>query len=329
MDEAQYRPCRFADKLHSQRNTFKNILKIKNLHDLEVFVSAAEQGSLSAAARQLDLSPALASACLKRLEGELGSPLMVRSTRSLRLTLEGERLLPAARLALSGLRNAVEEIATGRRIVRDHLQISMPSDLGRNLLLGWLDDFQARYPEVTFRLELSDRPADIYRQPVDLAIRYGVQADSGLVALPLLPGNRRLLCAAPDYLAHHGAPANPADLATHNCLRFRVADGLHEQWRFERNGEEIRVSVDGDRISDDGDAVRRWAVAGRGIAYKSRLEVVPDLLAGRLLALCPEWAGESAPLSLLCADRRQLSPTVVLLRSHLVDCCQKLDKKLG
>jgi len=284
---------------------------------------------LSAAARQLDLSPALASACLKRLEAELGSPLMVRSTRSLRLTLEGERLLPAARLAISGgLRTAVEEIATGRRIVRDHLQISMPSDLGRNLVLGWLDDFQTRYPEVTFRLELSDRPADIYRQPVDLAIRYGIQADSGMVALPLLAGNRRVLCAAPDYLARHGTPATPADLAEHNCLRFRLGEGIHEQWRFERGDEILQVTVDGDRISDDGDAVRRWAVAGRGVAYKSRLDVVPDLLAGRLIQLCPEWSGESAPLSLLCADRRQLSPTVVLLRNHLAECCKSLDEKL-
>lgn len=328
MDAAQYLPSLIADKLPDPRNTFKNILKIKNLHDLEVFVCAAEQGSLSAAARQLDLSPALASACLKRLEAELGSPLMVRSTRSLRLTLEGERLLPAARLAISGLRTAVEEIATGRRIVRDHLQISMPSDLGRNLVLGWLDDFQTRYPEVTFRLELSDRPADIYRQPVDLAIRYGVQADSGLVALPLLAGNRRVLCAAPVYIARHGMPESPADLADHNCLRFRIADGIHEQWRFERAGDSTQVTVNGDRISDDGDAVRRWAVAGRGIAYKSRLDVVPDLLAGRLVQLCPEWSGESAPLSLLCADRRQLSPTVVLLRSYLVDCCKSLDDKL-
>ncbi len=284
---------------------------------------------MSAAARQLDLSPALASACLKRLEAELGSPLMVRSTRSLRLTLEGERLLPAARLAISGgLRTAVEEIATGRRIVRDHLQISMPSDLGRNLVLGWLDDFQTRYPEVTFRLELSDRPADIYRQPVDLAIRYGIQADSGMVALPLLAGNRRVLCAAPDYLARHGTPATPADLAEHNCLRFRLGEGIHEQWRFERGDEILQVTVDGDRISDDGDAVRRWAVAGRGVAYKSRLDVVPDLLAGRLIQLCPEWSGESAPLSLLCADRRQLSPTVVLLRNHLAECCKSLDEKL-
>lgn len=300
-------------------------MKIRNLQDLDLFVRAAELGSLSAAARQLDLSPALASASLKRLEAELGVPLMLRSTRSLRLTREGERLLPAARLALDGLRAASEEIATGRTVVRDHLQISMPSDLGRNHILGWLDDFQDRYPGVTFQLQLTDRPADVYRQPVDLAIRYGVQNDSGLVALPLHAANRRILCAAPAYLAAHGMPAMPEDLAGHNCLRFRLGDGLlHDQWQFERDGRSIRIDVAGDRACDDGDAVHRWAIAGHGIAYKSGLDLANDLATGRLIRLCPEWQGEPAPLTLLCADRRQLSPTVVLLREHLREKCEAL-----
>lgn len=302
-------------------------MKIKNLQDLELFVRAAELGNLSAAARRLDLSPALASARLKRLETELGVPLMLRSTRSLRLTGEGERLLPAARLALDGLRDIGEEIATGRRVVRDHLQISLPSDLGRNHILGWLDEFQQRYPEVSFQLQISDRIADVYRQPVDLAIRYGIQHDSGLVALPLDAGNRRVLCAAPAYLERHGTPATPAELAHHNCLRFRVGDGLHDQWHFTRADREIRVDVSGDRASDDGDAVRRWAVAGLGIAYKSALDIAADLAAGRLQHLCPDWQGEPAPLSLICADRRQLSPTVVLLREHLRGKCAGLGRK--
>ncbi len=299
-------------------------MKIRSLHDLDLFVRAAELGSLSAAARQLDLSPALASASLKRLEAELGVPLMLRSTRSLRLTREGERLLPAARLALDGLRDATDEIATGRQVIRDHLQISLPSDLGRNHILGWLDEFQVRWPEVSFRLQFSDRLADVYRQPIDLAIRYGNPPDSGLVALPLHTTNRRILCAAPAYLAAHGTPASPAELAGHNCLRFRLGDELHDQWQFTRNNEEIRINVTGNRACDDGDAVRRWAIAGRGIAYKSGLDVAADLAAGRLRRLCPDWQGELVPLALICADRRQLSPTVALLREHLRERCEAL-----
>ncbi|WP_203468727.1 LysR family transcriptional regulator [Dechloromonas sp. TW-R-39-2] len=295
-----------------------------NLGDLEVFVRAADSGSLSAAARFLDLSPAVASAALKRLEASVGVVLLLRSTRSLRLSNEGERFLPAARLALNELRNARDQLSGARQVIRDSLQISLPSDLGRNLMLAWLDEFLLRYPEVSLRLNFSDRLADIYRQPVDLAIRYGIPVDSALVAVPLLPDNRRVLCAAPAYIAEHGDLSSPLDLPAHNCLRFRLADELHEQWSFSRGDEKINVAVSGNRLADDGDVVRRWALSGQGIAYKSRLDVAPDLAAGRLVELCPSWQGELAPLSLVCADRRQLSPTVVLLREHLRHCCQSV-----
>lgn len=299
-------------------------MKIKNLQDIQIFVLSADYGSLSAAARTLDLSPAVASASLKRLESELGTVLLLRSTRSLRLSPEGLRFLPAARLALAGLQDAVDEIATGRNVVRDHLQISMPSDLGRNHVLAWLDDFLVHYPDVSLRVQTSDRVADLYRQPVDLAIRYGMTADSGLVAVPLLTDNRRVLCASLDYLARHGTPESPEELARHNCLRFRLSDNVHEQWQFTRDGQTMTVPVTGDRVSDDGDAVRRWVLAGHGIAYKSRLDVSTGLASGQLVALCTEWTTEAAPLALVCADRRQLSPTVVLLRDHLRRCMEGL-----
>lgn len=295
-----------------------------NLGDLEVFVRAADSGSLSAAARFLDLSPAVASAALKRLEASVGVVLLLRSTRSLRLSNEGERFLPAARLALNELRNARDQLSGARQVIRDSLQISLPSDLGRNLMLAWLDEFVLHYPEVSLRLNFSDRLADIYRQPVDLAIRYGIPVDSALVAVPLLPDNRRVLCAAPAYVAAHGDLSSPLDLPAHNCLRFRLADELHEHWSFSRGDEKINVAVSGNRLADDGDVIRRWALSGQGIAYKSRLDVAPDLAAGRLVELCPAWQGELAPLSLVCADRRQLSPTVVLLREHLRHCCQSV-----
>ena len=297
-------------------------MKIKSLHDLQLFVLTADCGSLSGAARSLNISPAVASASLKRIEAELGQVLLLRSTRSLRLTVEGERLLPAARLALNGLRDVEEELANGRQVVRDHLQISMPSDLGRNQMLDWLDEFQQRYPEVSMHLQFSDRLADIYRQPVDLAIRYGAPPDSGMVAVPLLPENRRVLCASPAYVARHGQPRTPADLAAHNCLRFRLRDEVHEHWRFRHLGLDLSIAVTGNRVSDDGDAVRRWALGGYGIAYKSLLDVSPDLRSGALLALNVQALGEPAALSLICADRRQLSPTVALLRDHLRERCR-------
>ncbi|MEZ5628767.1 LysR family transcriptional regulator [Denitromonas sp.] len=290
---------------------------MKTLQDLELFVRTAELGSLSAAARRLELTPAAASAALKRLEAALQAPLFVRSTRSLRLTAEGDMFLRHCRQALDLLAEGRAAVTSGRAVVRGVLQLSLPSDLGRNVLLPWLDAFQQRHPAVALRLQLSDRLADVYRQPVDLTIRYGTLPDSSLVALPLVPGNRRVLCASPDYLARAGAPASPAELVDHNCLCFMLGEAVHDRWRFFRDGQETSVAVHGDRVSDDGDVVRRWALAGHGLAYKSRLDVHADLQAGRLVAVCADWQGEPAPLNLLCADRRQLSPAVQQLRDFL------------
>lgn len=314
--------CCTIDKQLINDHCFNHHLKMKALRDLDIFVRAAEQSSLTAAAHQLDLTPAAASAAVKRLERELGCALMLRSTRSLRLTAEGELLLNRGRQALELLDEAHEAIASGRSTIRGPLQLSLPSDLGRNCVLAWLDAFTQRHPKVQLRIQLSDRVSDLYRHPIDLALRYGAPPDSSLVALPIAPTNRRMLCAAPAYLQRHGEPANPAELAAHNCLCFALGDQMHDRWRFWRNGQESSIAVSGDRSADDGDAVRRWAVAGHGIAYKSELDIRPDLDAGRLVELCTDWVGELAPLNLMCADRRQLSASVQALRAFLQDCIQ-------
>jgi DNA-binding transcriptional LysR family regulator len=300
---------------------------MKALQDLTLFVCTAEAGSLSAAARRLDLTPAAASAALKRLEAELGAPLFVRSTRSLRLTPEGERFLDHARQALQLLHDGRDAVAQGGEVVRGLLQLSAPSDLGRHHVLGWLDAFQARHPGLRLRLQLSDRLAGLHREPVDLALRYGTPRDSSLVALPVAPDNRRVLCAAPQYLARAGTPQSPQALAQHNCLSFVLADDLHDRWRFRRDGRELAVTVQGDRLADDGEVVRRWALAGHGIAYKSALDVADDLAEGRLVALCTDWQTEPAPLVLLCADRRQLRPAVRMLHAWLVERAAALARR--
>lgn len=292
-------------------------MKIKNLFDLALFIRTADSGSLSAAARSMDLSPAAASAALKRLEGELGVLLFVRTTRSLRLTVEGERLLVRCRPVLEELQAAEEEAIAGRAVISGDLQISMPSDLGRNVILRWLDQFQGLHPEVRLRVQLSDRLANVFRDPVDLAIRYGKPPDSNMVAMALAPDNRRVLCASPAYLKAHGEPGSPEELATHNCLCFMLGDMLYHHWRFMKDGELVEVEVHGNRVSDDSDAVRRWALDGHGVCYRSRLDVAHDLAAGRLRALCDDWQGESVPLYLVCPDRRQMSPTIRMLREFL------------
>lgn len=292
-------------------------MKIPRIEDLLLFVRATDCGGLSAAARELDIAPAAASAALKRLETALGARLFVRSTRSLRLTTDGERYLVHARAVLLAVDEGAASVARDAQTIGGDLSLSIPSDLGRNVMLPWLDEFQAQHPAIRLRIRISDRLADLYRQTIDVAIRYGEPEDSGMVALPLAPDNRRVLCASPAYFKRHPAPKKLADLQAHNCLRFVLGDAIHERWDFWRNKKLETVVVDGDRISDDGDLVRRWALAGNGLAYKSRLDVSHDLKKGRLLAALPNYQGELAPLNLVCAHRLMLSPAVVSLRDFL------------
>jgi DNA-binding transcriptional LysR family regulator len=290
-----------------------------HLRDLELFVTTAAQGGLSAAARLLDISPAVASASLKRLETDLGTALFVRTTRSMRLTVAGERLLARCRPLLDGLREAEEELRASETTIEGQLQISMPSDLGRHVVLPWLNDFQALHPGIRLRLQLTDRLADIYREPVDIALRFGKPRDSGMVALPLLEDNRRVLCAAPAYLARRGVPASPRELAVHNCLCFMVDETVNDRWRFRKGDEEIEVAVRGDRVADDSEIVRRWALDGLGLCYRSRIDVQADLAGGALRTVCADWEGSNVPLYMVLADRRQVSPAVRVLREFLVE----------
>ena len=287
--------------------------------DLQVFVHAAQSGSFSAAARQLDLSPALASSAVQRLERTLGIRLLQRSTRRMRLSEDGERYLPHAQAILAAVAGGEAALAEGREEIAGPLRLSAPSDLGRNLLLPWLDEFQRRHPRVSLHLRISDQAADFFRESVDGGVRYGMLADSSLVSLPLLPANRRVACASPAYIARYGAPRTPDELRQHNCLRYVMGDQTHERWSFHLPGGVHTVAVGGDRISDDADIVRCWAVAGFGVAYKSQLDVWADVRAGRLVELFPSEHGEPAPLQLVCAHRSAVTPALQALRAFLVE----------
>ena len=294
------------------------------LDDLALFARTAELGSLSAAARALDCSPAVASAALKRLEQQLETRLFIRSTRSLRLTAEGEQFLAHTRAALQSLEDGRQALVGDKAAISGVLQLSAPSDFGRNVLLPWLDEFQREHPQLSLRLLLSDHVTDLFRQPVDIALRYGEPEDSSLVALPIAPANRRVLCAAPGYFATHGKPQQPDELLTHNCLLYMLGGRVHERWAFGEGKRAVNVAVCGNRVSDDADVVRRWAVAGQGVTYKSWLDVAGDVQAGRLQLALENYLGEPTPLNLICAHRAQLSKPVHLLREFLQQRCAHL-----
>ncbi|PWK35509.1 LysR family transcriptional regulator [Cupriavidus plantarum] len=287
------------------------------IDDLALFVRSAALGSFSAAAREINLLPGQVSAAIQRLERDLGIRLFARSTRSLRLTADGEQYLPYAQGALESLREGHERVHAETTSIKGVLQIAAPSDLGRNVLLPMLTAFRRAHPQLTLRLSFSDQVADVFRDPVDVALRYGNMEDSSYVAMPVDPGNRRVVVAAPSYLAAHGAPESIDALTSHACLRFMLHGRVYDKWTFQEDGKRRVVAVSGPLVSDDADIVRRWAVAGEGIAYKSRLDVAEDLAAGRLVALLDGVGGDAIPLNLVCPHRKQFSPAIRLLHTWL------------
>ena len=299
------------------------------LDDLSLFVRAAALGSFSQAAREVNLLPGQASAAIQRLERELDIRLFARSTRSLRLTDEGKRYLPYAQDALQALREGGDVMRGDDAQLAGTLQVAAPSDFGRNVLLPWIGEFRRAHPGLDIQLLVSDQVADVFRDPVDIALRYGLIDDASFIALPVAPHNRRVLVAAPDYLARHGRPQTLADLAAHSCLAYRLRGRIYDRWCFPLAEAEQVVQVSGALVSDDADVVRRWAVAGEGIAYKSWLDVCADVQAGRLEVLLPAVPGEATPLSLVCPHRKQFSPAVKLLHALLVERCAPLLARLG
>ncbi|MCS4280054.1 DNA-binding transcriptional LysR family regulator [Stenotrophomonas rhizophila] len=291
--------------------------------DLALFVRTAALGSFSNAAREADLLPGQVAAAVARLERELDLRLFVRSTRSLRLTAEGALYLPYAQEVLAALREGEARVRGEDAELRGTLQVAAPSDLGRNLLLPWLTEFRAAHPKLQLRLQVSDQVADVFRDPVDIAFRLGRFDNASYVALPLLPGNRRVLAASPDYLARHGAPDSLEALKEHHCLLYQLAGRAYDRWSFEADGRRTVIPVRGNMVCDDADVVRRWAVAGEGIVFKSWLDICADVQAGRLQVLLG-GAGDSLPLNLVCPHRKQFSPAIRQLHAIFAQRLQPL-----
>lgn len=278
-------------------------MTIENLGDLRVLVLTAHGGTLSAAGRALGITPAAASAALKRLEAQLGARLFERTTRAMRLTPPGQTLLDYATRALELLAEGESLVASESGALVGILRVASPSDLTRSTLLPWFDDFLEAHPGVQLALSVGDRPLDVTRDEVDVALRYGPLADSGLVARQLAMSRPRLW-ASPAYLKRHGAPQTPQDLLQHNCLTFHRGGRRRRVWRFMKQGQWTEVQVDGDRYADDASLARQWALAGRGITFKSELDVRQDEASGSLVCLLPDWDTEPYPLHALLPSGR-------------------------
>ncbi len=284
---------------------------MRSLHDIRLFVQVAQNGSISGVARNLNMTTAAISMALKRLEKDIGSRLMIRSTRSLRLTDEGEIFYSKAIEALATLDQAVEQINERQNALLGRLKVSVPSDLGRNVLLPWINDFMALHPRVEIQLYTTDVQSDVYSQPIDIAFRYGKLPDSNLIAVCIAPHNHRILVASPAYIAQRGEPSTPQDLLNHDCISFMRNERVYDDWEFgadlTKNAHHQKVRVNCARVANDGDVVKRWTLDGYGISYRSFLDVSTEVLNGELVAVCPHWGYQILPLNMIYTDRRQIT----------------------
>lgn len=207
----------------------------------------------------------------------------------------------------------------GRSAVSGKLRIAATSDFGRHVLQGWLEEFNALYPQITLALILGDTVANLLQDDLDLAIRFGVPQNSSMVARPLA-ANRRVLCAAPSYLAGREAPQQPADLQYQDCIVLLTANGPANEWRFERDGvmQTHTVPLVGARETNDGALARQWAVEGKGLVMKSIWDVAADVRAGSLQVVMPQWRAPEAPVHALYQRTRYMAPRVRVLLDYLV-----------
>lgn len=250
--------------------------------EIEALVRSVEAGSFSGAARLVGRTPSAISRIIARLEGRLGVRLLIRTTRTLRLTSEGEAFYRAARRILQDLDEAEQAVSEAAE-PRGRLRVSAALAFGRLRVLPHVPDFLARYPCILLDVSLSDAMADLAEGQADVAIRVGDLPDSTLTARRLGESGR-VIVAAPSYLARHSTPHVPEDLARHNCLGFnfrRAAPG----WPFRRDGRDFELALRGNVEANSGDTVVQLAVDGVGIARVGAFHADAEIAAGRLVPL--------------------------------------------
>lgn len=249
---------------------------------LALFASVVEHGSFSAAGRALDLSPSAVARAIDRIETRLGVRLLLRSTRALSLTVEGQSYLQAARRILTDLDDAEQQIAD-QGAPRGRLRVSAALSHGRLCVVPLLGMFAALYPHILVDIALTDTLIDVAAGQADVAVRFGPLADSTLMARKL-GTTRRVIVASPDYLARHGTPLVPEDLHRHNCLNFnfRRAEPV---WPFRRDGQDFVLSVRGNIEANNGETLGQLAAIGAGIARVGAFSVAEDIAQGRLVPL--------------------------------------------
>lgn len=283
--------------------------------EMAMFVRTVAEGSFSAAARALKLTPSAVSKQVSRLEDRLGARLLNRTTRSLSLTGEGRAFHARCVQILAEIEEAETAVTELHAAPRGTLRINATVAFMNHQVMPLLPEFLERYPELHFDLMLTDRHVDLVDEGVDVAIRFGRLAESTLIARKLAD-SRRVICAAPAYLARHGTPRTPADLAAHNCLTLSTRPEFNV-WEFGPRPDQ-HLRVDGNFEVNQADALYDACLAGIGLARVATYLVDADIKAGRLVPVLTEHLKEATSIYIAYPHRRHLSPKVRAFVDFLV-----------
>ena len=273
--------------------------------DLDVFAHVVTAKSMSAAGRELKLSPAVISKRIRRLEERLGVRLLQRTTRQLSLTEAGQGFYERVVSILASIEDAEAWVASGTGQARGTLRVSAPTSFGRLHIAPHLKPFLDANPAVTVELVLSDAFVDIIAEGFDLAVRIADLQDSSLVAKRLAP-NHRILCAAPAYLEAHGMPATLDDLQRHTLIAHNA-----DHWRLEGPEGSVSVKVAGPLRTNSSEVVREALIAGLGIALRSTWDVGSELQSGQLARVLPAYStGRRVSVHAVYPSRRHMEQKV-------------------
>jgi DNA-binding transcriptional LysR family regulator len=288
--------------------------------NLRTFVRIYELGSMSAAARDQRISPAVTSARISQLEGHLGVRLFQRTTRSLTPTEQGRIFYTGACAVLEAVEIAEAGVGDATENPRGTLHIASPLGVGRRLIAPYVPEFAAQYPLVDVRLRMTDRKIDLTAEGLDIAFFLGRPEDSNM-RIRKIADCERVLCASPSYIAQHGHPNSGADIdrGKHNCLNLRFPGATEFQWELSTSDGPRNFDVQGRFESDDSDVLTDWALQGAGIALRPVFEIAAHLKSGALVQVAKETPPLPVQMACLYTHRRHQDPKARLFMEFMIE----------
>lgn len=287
------------------------------LTELYAFACVARHRSFRAAAQELGVTPSALSHSLRQLEARLQVRLLHRTTRSVTATEAGEALLARLTPALNQIGGALESVNDYRAQPQGQLRLNVPRTAAYLLLMPLLPAFLRRYPQISLDLVCDDKLVDIVGAGYDAGMRFGETLAADMVAVRVGPPMRFAVIASPDYLAQHGTPQHPAELARHNCIRHRFGDGALYAWELEKDGEALQVQPDGQLTLGEQPLMVTAAADGLGIALVFEGYAAQALAAGRVTRILADWCPAMPGLHLYYPSGRHLPLAMRLWIDHL------------